>query len=88
MALPGSCTAAVPSAVPCCDPAVTQPPFAGYSDYGDYWRANYEADYPEEYKYSRDQLIEDVERTFEQVEAAESSPLGHGVGFSGGGLRS
>ncbi|NXF93071.1 ACE2 enzyme, partial [Eubucco bourcierii] len=39
----------------------------GYSDYGDYWRANYEADYPEEYKYSRDQLIEDVERTFEQI---------------------
>ncbi|NXX41896.1 ACE2 enzyme, partial [Tricholaema leucomelas] len=39
----------------------------GYSDYGDYWRANYEAEYPEEYKYSRDQLIEDVERTFEQI---------------------
>ncbi|NXG45560.1 ACE2 enzyme, partial [Psilopogon haemacephalus] len=39
----------------------------GYSDYGDYWRANYEADYPEEYKYSRDQLMEDVERTFEQI---------------------
>ncbi|XP_025976569.2 angiotensin-converting enzyme 2 [Dromaius novaehollandiae] len=39
----------------------------GYSDYGDYWRANYEADYPEAYKYSRDQLIEDVEKTFEQI---------------------
>ncbi|KFV78381.1 Angiotensin-converting enzyme 2 [Struthio camelus australis] len=39
----------------------------GYSDYGDYWRANYEADYPEKYKYSRDQLIEDVEKTFEQI---------------------
>ncbi|NXS44271.1 ACE2 enzyme, partial [Balaeniceps rex] len=38
-----------------------------YSDYGDYWRANYEADYPEEYKYSRDQLIKDVEKTFEQI---------------------
>lgn len=38
-----------------------------YSDYGDYWRANYEADYPEEYKYSRDQLVEDVEKTFEQI---------------------
>ncbi|NXV17713.1 ACE2 enzyme, partial [Cepphus grylle] len=38
-----------------------------YSDYGDYWRANYEADYPETYKYSRDQLIEDVEKTFEQI---------------------
>uniref|UniRef100_A0A672V5V3 Angiotensin-converting enzyme n=1 Tax=Strigops habroptila TaxID=2489341 RepID=A0A672V5V3_STRHB len=37
-----------------------------YSDYGDYWRANYEADYPEEYKYSRDQLVRDVEKTFEQ----------------------
>uniref|UniRef100_A0A8B9VML1 Angiotensin-converting enzyme n=1 Tax=Anas zonorhyncha TaxID=75864 RepID=A0A8B9VML1_9AVES len=39
----------------------------GYADYGDYWRANYEADYPEEYKYSRDQLIQDVEKTFEQI---------------------
>ncbi|KFR15510.1 Angiotensin-converting enzyme 2 [Opisthocomus hoazin] len=38
-----------------------------YSDYGDYWRANYEADYPEEYIYSRDQVIEDVEKTFEQI---------------------
>ncbi|XP_054669195.1 angiotensin-converting enzyme 2 [Grus americana] len=38
-----------------------------YSDYGDYWRANYEADYPEEYKYNRDQLVEDVEKTFEQI---------------------
>ncbi|KAM9246305.1 angiotensin-converting enzyme 2 [Leptosomus discolor] len=38
-----------------------------YADYGDYWRANYEADYPEEYKYSRDQLVEDVEKTFEQI---------------------
>ncbi|NXA46901.1 ACE2 enzyme, partial [Nothocercus julius] len=39
----------------------------GYSDYGDYWRANYEADNPVEYKYSRDQLIEDVEKTFDQI---------------------
>lgn len=39
----------------------------GYADYGDYWRANYEADYPEEYKYSRDQLVQDVEKTFEQI---------------------
>ncbi|NXS69004.1 ACE2 enzyme, partial [Pandion haliaetus] len=38
-----------------------------YSDYGDYWRANYEADYPEAYKYSRDQLVKDVEKTFEQI---------------------
>ncbi|KAM9264764.1 LOW QUALITY PROTEIN: angiotensin-converting enzyme 2 [Cariama cristata] len=38
-----------------------------YSDYGDYWRANYEANYPEEYKYSRDQLVKDVEKTFEQI---------------------
>lgn len=38
-----------------------------YLDYGDYWRANYEAKSPENYKYSRDQLIEDVEKTFEQI---------------------
>ncbi|NXI50563.1 ACE2 enzyme, partial [Chloroceryle aenea] len=39
----------------------------GYSDYGDYWRANYEADFPEEYRYSREQLVKDVEKTFEQI---------------------
>ncbi|XP_051650987.1 angiotensin-converting enzyme 2 [Manacus candei] len=38
-----------------------------YSDYGDYWRANYEANFPRDYEYSRDQLIEDVEKTFEQI---------------------
>ncbi|NXG01256.1 ACE2 enzyme, partial [Sakesphorus luctuosus] len=38
-----------------------------YSDYGDYWRANYEAKFPKDYEYSRDQLIEDVEKTFEQI---------------------
>lgn len=48
------------------------PCFTGYSDYGDYWRANYEAQSPENYKYSRDQLIEDVEKTFEQVEAGKA----------------
>lgn len=67
-------------------PDVMHPCFTGYSDYGDYWRANYEADYPEEYKYSRDQLIKDVEKTFEQVEAGKSSHLGHGVVFCDGGL--
>lgn len=67
-------------------PDVMHPCFTGYSDYGDYWRANYEADYPEEYKYSRDQLIKDVEKTFEQVEAGKSSYLGHGVVFCDGGL--
>ncbi|XP_008492997.2 angiotensin-converting enzyme 2 [Calypte anna] len=38
-----------------------------YSDYGDYWRANYEAEYPKEYEYSRDQLVADVEKIFEQI---------------------
>ncbi|XP_060091098.1 angiotensin-converting enzyme 2 [Heteronotia binoei] len=38
-----------------------------YFDYGDYWRGNYETDYPEEYRYSREQLIIDVEKTFEQI---------------------
>lgn len=60
--------------------------FTGYSDYGDYWRANYEADYPEKYKYSRNQLIEDVEKTFEQVEAGKSSHLGQKVVSCDGGL--
>ncbi|XP_066477411.1 angiotensin-converting enzyme 2 [Tiliqua scincoides] len=39
----------------------------GYSDYGDYWRGNYEVDFPEDYRYSRDELIRDVEATFEQI---------------------
>ncbi|EMP25694.1 Angiotensin-converting enzyme 2 [Chelonia mydas] len=38
-----------------------------YSDYGDYWRGNYEVDNSPEYAYSRNQLIEDVETTFEQI---------------------
>lgn len=53
-------------------PHVIHPCFTGYSDYGDYWRANYEAQSPENYKYSRDQLIEDVEKTFEQVQAGKA----------------
>ncbi|XP_020642422.3 angiotensin-converting enzyme 2 isoform X1 [Pogona vitticeps] len=38
-----------------------------YSDYGDYWRGNYEVDFPEEYQYWRPQLIIDVENTFQQI---------------------
>lgn len=68
-------------------PDVTHLHFTDYSDYGDYWRANYEADYPEAYKYSREQLVKDVEKTFEQVEAGKSSHLGHGVVLCDGGLR-
>lgn len=68
-------------------PDVTHLPFTDYSDYGDYWRANYEADYPEAYKYSREQLVEDVEKTFEQVEAGKSSHWGRRVVLCGGGLR-
>ncbi|XP_054829166.1 angiotensin-converting enzyme 2 [Eublepharis macularius] len=39
----------------------------GYSDYGEYWKGNYETDYLEEYQYSREQLIIDVEETFKQI---------------------
>ncbi|KAJ7319587.1 hypothetical protein JRQ81_019098 [Phrynocephalus forsythii] len=38
-----------------------------FSDYGDYWRGNYEVDYPEEYQYRRSQLMTDVEYTFQQI---------------------
>ncbi|XP_067422246.1 angiotensin-converting enzyme 2 [Emydura macquarii macquarii] len=38
-----------------------------YSDYGDYWRGNYETNSSTKYAYSRNQLIEDVETTFEQI---------------------
>ncbi|XP_007951028.1 angiotensin-converting enzyme 2 [Orycteropus afer afer] len=34
----------------------------GFEDYGDYWRGDYET-----YDYGRNQLIEDVERTFAQI---------------------
>lgn len=38
-----------------------------YKDYGDYWRGDYEVNGVDGYDYNRDQLIEDVERTFEEV---------------------
>ncbi|NP_001269290.1 angiotensin-converting enzyme 2 precursor [Chinchilla lanigera] len=38
-----------------------------YEDYGDYWRADYEAEGADGYDYSRNQLIEDVERTFAEI---------------------
>uniref|UniRef100_UPI003A9A66D7 Pteronotus davyi ACE2 ectodomain n=1 Tax=Pteronotus davyi TaxID=94956 RepID=UPI003A9A66D7 len=38
-----------------------------YEDYGDYWRGDYETDGKEDYAYSRNQLIDDVERTFEEI---------------------
>uniref|UniRef100_A0A8D2J4I8 Angiotensin-converting enzyme n=1 Tax=Varanus komodoensis TaxID=61221 RepID=A0A8D2J4I8_VARKO len=40
----------------------------GYSDYGDYWRGDYEVDFPEAYRYTRDELVTDVEKTFQQIE--------------------
>lgn len=67
-------------------PGVTPPHFTGYADYGDYWRANYEADYPEEYKYSRDQLVQDVEKTFEQVGAGKCLYQVQGIVFCEGRL--
>ncbi|XP_053243142.1 angiotensin-converting enzyme 2 [Podarcis raffonei] len=39
----------------------------GYADYGAYWRGDYEIKLPAEYQYSSDQLIADVERTFEEI---------------------
>ncbi|XP_036030683.1 angiotensin-converting enzyme 2 [Onychomys torridus] len=38
-----------------------------YKDYGDYWRGGYEAEGAEGYNYNRNQLIEDVERTFQEI---------------------
>nr|QKE49998.1 angiotensin-converting enzyme 2 [Megaderma lyra] len=38
-----------------------------YEDYGDYWRADYETEGPGGYNYSRNQLIEDVGRIFEEI---------------------
>ncbi|XP_060038995.1 angiotensin-converting enzyme 2 [Erinaceus europaeus] len=38
-----------------------------YEDYGDYWRGDYEAEGDAGYNYSREQLIEDVERTFAEI---------------------
>lgn len=38
-----------------------------YKDYGDYWRGDYEAEGAEGYNYNRNQLIEDVERTFAEI---------------------
>uniref|UniRef100_A0A8C5US41 Angiotensin-converting enzyme n=1 Tax=Microcebus murinus TaxID=30608 RepID=A0A8C5US41_MICMU len=38
-----------------------------YEDYGDYWRADYEAEGESGYNYNRSQLMEDVEHTFAQI---------------------
>ncbi|XP_059106681.1 angiotensin-converting enzyme 2 [Peromyscus eremicus] len=38
-----------------------------YKDYGDYWRGDYEAEGAEGYNYNRNQLIEDVERIFQEI---------------------
>ncbi|XP_012887573.1 PREDICTED: angiotensin-converting enzyme 2 isoform X2 [Dipodomys ordii] len=38
-----------------------------YEDYGDYWRGDYEAEGADGYNYNRNQLIEDVERTFAEI---------------------
>ncbi|XP_008839098.1 angiotensin-converting enzyme 2 [Nannospalax galili] len=38
-----------------------------YEDYGDYWRGDYEAEGADGYEYNRNQLIQDVERTFAEI---------------------
>ncbi|XP_048192746.1 angiotensin-converting enzyme 2 [Perognathus longimembris pacificus] len=38
-----------------------------YEDYGDYWRGDYEAQGAGGYNYDRNQLIDDVERTFAEI---------------------
>ncbi|XP_043928727.1 angiotensin-converting enzyme 2-like [Protopterus annectens] len=40
----------------------------GYSDLGDYWRANYQTHESGKYAYSRDNLLRDVEETFKQIQ--------------------
>ncbi|KAM9320348.1 angiotensin-converting enzyme 2 [Gastrophryne carolinensis] len=39
----------------------------GYNDYGDYWRGNYQTQASGEYAYSRDDLIRDVEASFQEI---------------------
>ncbi|XP_019522936.1 PREDICTED: angiotensin-converting enzyme 2 [Hipposideros armiger] len=38
-----------------------------YEDYGDYWRSDYETEGTSGFQYSRDQLMRDVERIFEEI---------------------
>ncbi|XP_068126885.1 angiotensin-converting enzyme 2 [Hyperolius riggenbachi] len=38
-----------------------------FKDYGDYWRGNYETQATDKYKYSREDLVKDVDETFEQI---------------------
>lgn len=41
---------------------------AGFEDYGAYWRYNYETiEEEEEFKYTRDQLMEDVRSVYKEV---------------------
>lgn len=38
-----------------------------YKDYGDYWRANYETIDEPKYSYTRDELMADVRRIYNEV---------------------
>ncbi|MBN3295631.1 ACE2 enzyme, partial [Amia calva] len=38
-----------------------------YADYGDYWRGNYECEDTGDYKYTRDQLMHDVQRLYQEI---------------------
>lgn len=38
-----------------------------YKDYGDYWRANYETVDEPKYSYTRDELMTDVRRIYNEV---------------------
>lgn len=40
---------------------------AGYDDYGDYWRSNYETNGEGKFAYSRNDLMTDVERLLQEV---------------------
>ncbi|XP_048835406.1 angiotensin-converting enzyme 2 isoform X1 [Brienomyrus brachyistius] len=39
----------------------------GYADYGDYWRGNYETNDDGKYSYTRDELMSDVRRIYQEI---------------------
>lgn len=53
--------------------------FTGFEDYGAYWRYNYETIEEDiQYKYTRDQLMQDVRSIYKQVRLTSACVSGFG----------
>lgn len=46
---------------------------SGFKDYGDYWRWNYETIEEGKYRYTRDELMDDVRQIYKEVGSVSKS---------------